>query len=891
MANRTVVVTGDVVVDHHIYEGERKAASSTQRGVRVVREHGGACGTLALIKKVEETGWDVVFGLQDLPNTDTIPCAQHALAAWAPYPEDPRDPKNPTMVWRAGRLMGYAADAASGDTGCAQQRPSPVSGLDPAILVLDDAGAAFRHQAFEPCWLLPREGSPAAPEWVLLKMSGPLCQGDLWHRLQEKRFSDRLICIVSAGELRRECVSLSKGLSWEGSVDDLRIALQSNPVLNRLATRPRHLIVTFHGDGALWLNNSDTAPRATLIYDASSAEGECADAYRGKGEAFGYLSCLVAAVASELMCKPEGPRLARAIAGGLRTMRDLRRLGHGRVGGVAPEGFPVARLATEICKESDGSFAEARVPWTKEECGLQLPDAEGPPWSLVESSQSVFPQRGKTPLLGLARDIVVHGASAIRWLPHARFGRLLTVDRAEIQTLRSLRQLMRSYADEKAEKPLSIGVFGPPGAGKSFGVREIANEVFTKEAWLEFNLAQFDGPPDLIGAFHLVRDKVLSGITPVVFWDEFDSRALYWLQYLLAPMQDGRFQDGQLNHSIGKCVFIFAGATRYSFAEFAPHPGDMDASDQFRLCKGPDFQSRLAAYYDVLGPNQRTTPPESRSDERQPDPRDVSVPLRRALLIRSLLRVPDEARLDFDPELLDALLGVFRYRHGARSLESVVVALRPGDGPDQPIRRSALPPAARLAMHVEDDPSGENPGFAELLNGNASFRMAPEIEDLAKAIHDRYRPRGAGNPLDIDWKELSPAMKEDNCAAARRMPQVLAVGDLTLVRSDQAGPVDDSDDEAIRRHIEHQLERMAEAEHEGWMDHRLRNGWTYGKPRSDESKIHPLLRRYSDLPEEEKEKDRGAVRDYVDHAKRAGYRIVFRRRPKRSGGGSNGSEQ
>ena len=33
----------------------------------------------------------------------------------------------------------------------------------------------------------------------------------------------------------------------------------------------------------------------------------------------------------------------------------------------------------------------------------------------------------------------------------------------------------------------------------------------------------------------------------------------------LAPMQDGRFQHGQLNHSIGKCVFVFAGGTSLSF--------------------------------------------------------------------------------------------------------------------------------------------------------------------------------------------------------------------------------------------------------------------------------------------------------------------------------------
>ncbi len=98
--------------------------------------------------------------------------------------------------------------------------------------------------------------------------------------------------------------------------------------------------------------------------------------------------------------------------------------------------------------------------------------------------------------------------------------------------------------------------------GKSFGTKEIAKEVVgAKTPFLEFNLSQFKGVEELIGAFHQVRDKVLEGDTPVVFWDEFDSGSYRWLQYLLAPMQDGKFQEGQITHPIGKCIFVFAGAT------------------------------------------------------------------------------------------------------------------------------------------------------------------------------------------------------------------------------------------------------------------------------------------------------------------------------------------
>lgn len=48
-----IVVVGDVVVDHHVYEGERSTPAATQsRGVRVVREYGGAHSLFRLLSAV-----------------------------------------------------------------------------------------------------------------------------------------------------------------------------------------------------------------------------------------------------------------------------------------------------------------------------------------------------------------------------------------------------------------------------------------------------------------------------------------------------------------------------------------------------------------------------------------------------------------------------------------------------------------------------------------------------------------------------------------------------------------------------------------------------------------------------------------------------------------------
>jgi len=153
---------------------------------------------------------------------------------------------------------------------------------------------------------------------------------------------------------------------------------------------------------------------------------------------------------------------------------------------------------------------------------------------------------------------------------------LRLIDRREIEDYLAIHQALAHYSETKDLKPLNVAVFGPPGAGKTFGVTQVAEYISeTSEAFaqrpLTYNLGQFTKLEDLTTALHLVSDECLSGRIPVVFFDEFDSafdgRPFGWLKYFLAPMQEGVFLDGGHMYKLGQCVLVFAGGVNRSFEE------------------------------------------------------------------------------------------------------------------------------------------------------------------------------------------------------------------------------------------------------------------------------------------------------------------------------------
>lgn len=69
-------------------------------------------------------------------------------------------------------------------------------------------------------------------------------------------------------------------------------------------------------------------------------------------------------------------------------------------------------------------------------------------------------------------------------------------------------------------------------------------------------------------------------------------------------------------------------------------------------------------------------------------------------------------------------------------------------------------------------------------------------------------------------------------------------------------------------------QRLAENTHEVWAKRRLAEGWTFRPHRDDAAKVHPCLVPYAELPESEKDYDRGTAMETLKAILSLGYRIV-----------------
>jgi len=669
----TIVVTGDVSIDWLLPSsaGERREAVDFiwmwggAYSCRALSSSGGAASHAKILRAAAR-----VAGLQDVriigpavPKAALAspfhPAYTHTFARIQRFPRERGSTHE--FAWRIAEFLG--SDPAK-EAPAAAAEPAPRE-ID-ALLIVDHA-LGFREHPAGLTQLLE-----ARPRTIVWQTGAPLSGSPLADTLLTEHAAE-LTVITSSDELRMAGQQVGYALSWEQLAEEVFSAVRADPL-----SQAQRVIVVIGAVGAVIVEREGDD---VLVFDSRSQEGDWGKRHPGVGAAYGR--CIDAAVALGL-ANAGDPGMIDSVKRGLAGARAAHRegfvaeLGHD----ASAEPFPLDAVAGALGQDTE-EFASV----------VYRPSAGASILAQTYSEQA---------LVEVAAGTALHGIAGLpAGIPVETVGSWSSVDRVEIESLRSARNIMQEYVRQRlrggrAERPLSVAVFGPPGAGKTFAVRQLATVLLPGQLRvLEFSLSQLRSESDLHGALHLVRDVALEGDLPLVFWDEFDApfqgEPLGWLQHFLAPMEDGRFRDQAGFHPVGPAIFVFAGGTAARFEEFIVY-GDERAE---RAAKKPDFISRLGSYVDVTGPNPQ-------------DAADVAWPLRRALILRSLIarRAPQMmpveglgARLDIDEGVLRAFLLVGDYIHGARSMAAIVQMSSLSGKPR--FERSSLPARQQLGLHVD----------------------------------------------------------------------------------------------------------------------------------------------------------------------------------------------
>ena len=923
---RTVVVTGDLVVDVSVIRSPVRLSYHAQalRTSALKLRVGGAW----FLRELVETVCADLTNLSAVgPEVPDIVCAREEN----PYPQAfqvwhrcPRvTGKSKDDVWRIDEFLGCkpAPDDAP---------PPEIMGdiHNPSLLVIDDLGLGFiNNPAHWPAAL--RDGG--CPDAVVVKANSLPDQGPFWTRLRE--MEDRVTVILTSGTLRESGVRLPQPLSWDLAVEDIRREFSAGGLAHEHLSSFKRVIVRLGLEGAASLTRHalrwphktasllDELRFERLLYLPESLPDDLKT--RMPGGAFGATSILTAAVVRHELGERRDDividyPLFIALGRGLQAARKSHEIG----GGKADKNVDPDAALTEIGKT---------LTWREDPDKRNGKDADGNPepaaafYSAFDHDTLDANFRPDDPtksdlladasgskqggLLTKAIEVVLRGTdSALAAAPRARYEKYVTADRDEIERINAVRNLIQTYVHSDSDRrPLSIAVFGPPGAGKSFAIKNLAKVLFPEgPAKLEFNLSQMS-ESDLTAAFQQVRDASIRKQLPFVFWDEFDTENLKWLKYFLAPMQDAEFNSEGSMHPLGKCIFVFAGGTCHTFDGFDKKKRQ-DGYDAFVEHKGPDFVSRLRGYLNVKGPNpvgSQVCPVEAGAaraveptfDERaRQDPQYL---IRRAIILRSAIEefffhlveaCPDE--LPLCPKLVRAFLASGDFTHGARSI-STIVAMSTVDKALY-YNSSQLPAEDFVRMHNADlldhlnTPELEAVVTEELARACHTFWLVGKVLPKADAQALLAQPyetvlEGVASPEFASQCKAGEAkqkpydllpkedLKELSRRPARQTPAKLAQADLTIERASQGNthPLL-PDDEAA-------LDPLYLAEHDSWMRDYLLKGFEYADAGDLERlRLHWDIAPFGELRDDHGDYDRVIVASIFAALGEHGYVVVHK---------------
>ncbi len=759
--------------------------------------------------------------------------------------------------WRVKEFMGY------GGPKIPQQSEIKINKGDVfKTVIIDDAANGIRNSGTSNEIL----NKVTKLDTIIYKLARPLNTETpgLWESVMKKQESEKfnLVVLLDANDLRNEGAAVSHGLSWERFGSDVVHFFTYTNHFTRFKSFKGWIVIKAGLEGAVILPpgfRTDKQPEGKspiLIYNPVKGEDDGYDEYREKGKMTGYFSVFTAAIGNCLYSSEtfSDECLIQAVKAGLFASNKLLEFGFNVGANCTSAEYPIKKISQEIIKNNVGNFQTIEIPKIPENYSIHKKI-----WTIIETFKL-------KEIVGKAVELVkFDDKNANVLIPCAKFGKFTTYDPFEIENFRTVKRLVREYLDAGVlDRPLSLGVFGKPGSGKSFGVKEVVSSLLPGDTQVKtFNLSEFQTVDELSRAFHIVHDLTRDGTFPLIFFDEFDcslnGEKCGWLKYFLAPMQDGKFNDGSDIHPIGRAIFVFAGGTKSSYESFAEQEFDPDPNQNFIKAKGPDFLSRLRGYVNIMGVNPAND-------------KDFICLIRRATILRGNILsraktlgkqshwlVNEKNEIIIEDAVLHTLLKIPEYKNGARSLSAIIescqLSLSKG------LTKASLPPVHILSMHVDTK------RFNELLYAKDPCQkiFIPARETMARMAHKNYREANKGAKNDIDWTELSVQDQQQNRYQIDSIPDLLqSLGyDVELIDTNESSytPVE-------------VINELAIAEHERWMKDKISQGFKYGKERSVELMTHPNILEWEELEPDDKRKDIEAMSKICDLLNVTGLKIV-----------------
>lgn len=890
---KTILVSGDLVWDTHLARLNTAPQGYFQTNEHSQQEqrHGGAWFVAQLIGQAlarhrivsgDDVDADVIQPEQ--PVAAVMGSAGGVAPAFSVWAWHGKDEKDKNAAWHISEFLG----CQQVDWSSAKPLPvSPSVSAAPDLLVIDDLGLGFASH--EEAWPDCLRGKAAAPQRVLIKGGAPFDR-PLYTKLLAREEAEKVSVVMSAAALRDQGASLSCGESWDRTLEEIQAEFQPGGLCWALRFC-RRVVVAFGRSGAAVFSRvprtpaeagqpADTLQFERFVFDAAVLEDTWGRELPKMTFGTGTAMAAVMAV-HELMDVPPSSHLT--MSRGLSAARWLHRLGAGN-NPKALDLTAAEKKAFVLDKATlpERDFRSAYPRDLLDACELNVSDCKVAPSLLTDALGN-----DEDFLRVAALNVVHYGPKrSLRSVPQLSMGNFCTVDREEIESLNTVRHLIVDYVKRPTDRrPLSIAVFGPPGSGKSFAIKEIAAQLYGKERTvIEINLSQIPSLTELHEAFHRVRDASVKGQIPLVFWDEFDTsrdgEPLGWLKEFLAPMQDSHFVAHGNEHPFGKCIFIFAGGTSATFQafdksrmSFSTNENERGVGQHFREVKGPDFISRLRGHVNVKGPN-----PREGSSVRE----DPVCMLRRALLLRSLIQKHHPAMIDAKTERLamttvvaNAFISAGCYLHGARSMEAIVSLSKPS--PSQRFGPSALPQASVVMMHVTSD-------FITIAGDRERYHISPEdVDSLAREKHEAWlaakQSQGYAygekrsdiapktHPLLLPWDKLSDDDRDANRNPASLGAQRLAAlgFEIRSATTDlPATPPLDADT----------LRKLCHAEHRRWMREKLLQGRAWAEKTDDALYLHADLRSADLLGADEASLDRSIIDALLAYLNKKGLILV-----------------